>query len=1147
MDYSEYIIEDEVLPEIEIREYLTEEEIMHNNPTFIAMTYDEIVGSISQLVNNEQRAIQFANLHKDVVLRKPTDYLQYIATKVDSTRVKYTDANEDQYISDIQDALKGPHYQLQQSQKNKIAAPFDVNVNITTETTQPIINTESTVVLNSDNVESEDASKIIDTDTVVLPVVAVSWRPLANTSETYVSEYTDVREASTFKEWNRSKDPVILSQWIDNIIKPDFKTTIEHYIKTPLDRHDVALALSHDGKQLDDINEEELDILATYLHELFKEVNNDNTDDDDKPHTGLHAHHKLLKYMSFYKLLSNYNWNTLSEDRNRQLRDLYSNFITQTGDVLEIVNISPSVLYKNIENGQSTLNEVIDHTKRYCKYIDTLRVRALIETLPVVSLEQALMIAEKDDTMIADETRKQQIQKTIKRMIQTEKSIVADETVHLVKHWTEIAEIVKGDDTVNYDGNPNTAPSNTYFDVDVDLELYQPQQPNVNKEETLGSEEDKEINDDVIDSIVVNTSFMQAFPELAKSSVGIREILDVVLPLLLIIRGASAVPWEDANINLWIRQLNEGTVIASCKSRVEKLKEAVPELSDFLAQQLITSKEDTTIKRINNKVINTELAAKLVNVYPVIHNEWAVACRDVLLSALVEYSLHSIELSLKGSLNFSILRGMTKYSHKWSPYGAPLSESKEKARQKTGILFYIAAVAKSVSQHIFTINRHGSNATKAKQIAELMLAMASKEHAERIKALEGIWTTIKDKPVSKNKAELVKISLIEKIDQLKKKDTSNVLAVFLNAFLYLPNLLPKTDIEKHQKRVAWGLGCCTTLLDTAYEAGVDWKNQNNCKALWKIKETLARDTWTAEPRKEYMLFVSSDENVKQISDSKQHESSVHVPMPDPVSQPTQHDQNMYDFMFKAVWFPTQDENALKNEPKVCERYYREHISRVLNTDNARDINSLIDDLKDIDSVYKLVCMIIEDMHLLSKKPNMEVMASRAIESSKNMRDVIRELQNVCKGTTYSTGLYYSKYIMSLVFCLPGTRADNNNGISIDIPGEMSNVLTNRVKKLKLWKKDNKMMTKEEIQEYINTIREKQKDDILDVYNKLSVDEVQILKDIKRFNLKVQNKEERDGEDAGPNQIADVDTDYAGEAEFTLGTSDPDQVNDERLD
>jgi hypothetical protein len=162
-------------------------------------------------------------------------------------------------------------------------------------------------------------------------------------------------------------------------------------------------------------------------------------------------------------------------------------------------------------------------------------------------------------------------------------------------------------------------------------------------------------------------------------------------------------------------------------------------------------------------------------------------------------------------------------------------------------------------------------------------------------------------------------------------------------------------------------------------------------------------------------------------------------------------------------------------------------------------------------------------------------------------------------------MHYATYTLAIALCSPGVVQRINQNINIDVPiGLSANVIPSitqqHVNTCNTWKTTHYILTATEIQEYINKVREEAKLKLLAKYDVLNVEDRQLLKDMKRFKLKVEEGGDADamegvadadamaGVNVGGDVEADADAQYErqGEAEYEMESYDADK-NDEYID
>jgi len=1154
----EFIEEDEILPDIEIREFLSIEKILEFDPKFVQSSYEEIVDLISELLKNSNRARVFADLHKSII--NPTEKIltDYTKFKVELER-RPVDERES-YIIEYNNANKADYYNLQQTQKSQIAMPFNITDTSNEDESKPVLNTPGTLVLSTRN----DTSKLTESDCInntSIPVDGIAWQPLTYTDESLLITNISKLPSSKFINHNINKDPNTLHEWIEKKIEPTLKTTLENHLakivkkyKSNLhnqeytcDTHSINLELKHDGYKLEELTQVEFELLVNILETLDSEFNEINKKSESLNHNpkNLYPINKLSKYVLFWDFLTSFKFPLITDEYIMQLRERCGNYTmannTYNSSESEIRNKKPYKMAMDILNDTITLTDLLEYIESYRSIITYNRIKNLLDDSPKTTIEQM----EKPVSYI-------DVLDLIKQFKQTEKSINPEKRKPFLDTYNEIAEFVLGNDTQTYDGTPFVAAQGSY-DEDFEMGLLDDVLLVLDPLEGKTTIETGE--DDAYDLII--SKYSEKYNELNNCNSGTLEVLVTVLKQLITIREATGMKWNETQINEWIKTINTNDTIKMRMSRSEQIKTLVNDISDTIAQRICSSTEKNGLARIE-QITNSDLRTKLTVVYPKIHKEWANACKTTLISGLAAFWLDSLEASVKGYLGFNILSGMVNFVNTWSPYGVPLE--KENKVGKRGILYYIDAVASYVLKN--NIN-----------YAEEILDYVDNHSLERLNTIKALWKTNSSKPIQ-SRAEQAVVSLVELINDLaakRKVSRNTIINTFIKGFVYLPLQLPIEDWNKYRKLPAWDLGCCTAQIDTNYSADNDMKN--NTKDLYKLKLQLARQRWNIEPRKNYKLFLlkhkTHDKKDKKQKPSLKDEESKHCKLfykPEIIIETIKNnlETDRFNFIFENSWFPETYVSNMLKDPKVSILYAQQIISRFINNQTVNDINAILVDIKDIGSIINIIVLLIKNLYTLSNKyKNDSNMVSYniyndAMNTILLMKDTLIRIQTTFKGDDYKTVLYFSKYILALAFALPGQTIYVDKETVIDIPDgiDIDEIITSNYKLVISWNNIYKMPTVADYNDYINKKREESKIKTMAVYNALQDDDLQLMKDMKRFGLKVEQPVEINpsGDDQGnaenlpdfEGQIPDNVQDYEGEREFYPEAPDREMDNDERI-
>ena len=1033
--------------------------------------------------------------------------------------------------------------------------PFEITDTSNEDESKPVLNTPGNLVLPT----RHDTSKLTEADCINntnIPVDGIAWQPLTYTDESLLVTNISKLQSSKFVKYIISKDPATLHEWIKKKIEPTLKTTLENHlakiVKTyksnihnqeyTCDNHNINLELKHDGYKLEELTQVEFDLLVNTLEKLDSEFNeNDKISHLSNNPKNLCPINKLSKYLLFWDFLALFKFPLITDEYIMQLRERCGNYTmennTYNSNELEIRKKLPYKMAMDILNNTITLTDLLEYIEAYRSIITYNRIRNLLDDSSKTAIEQMENPVSYIDVL-----------DLIKQFKQTEKSINAEKRKPFLDTYNEIAEFVMGNDTKTYDGTPFVAAQGTY-DADFEMGLLDDVLLVL---DPLGGKATIETGEDDAYDLIIS-KYSEKYNEINNCNSGTLEVLVTVLKQLIHVREATGMKWNETQINEWIKTINTTDIVKMRMSRSQQMKTLVNDISDTIAQKICSSTEKNGLARIE-QITNSDLRTKLTVIYPKIHKEWENSCKTTLISGLAAFWLDSLEASVKGYLGFNILSGMVNFVNTWSPYGVPLE--KETKVGKRGIIYYIDAVTSYVLKN--NIN-----------YAEEILDFVDTHSLERLNTIKTLWKTNSTKPIQ-SRAEQAVVSLVELINDLaakRKVSRNNIINTFIKGFVYLPLQLPIEDWNKYRKLPAWDLGCCTAQIDTNYSADNDMKN--NTKDLYKLKLQLARQRWNIEPRKKYKLFLSKDKTHdkkdKKQKPAQKEEESKHCKLfytPEVIIETIKNklETDRFNFIFENPWFPQTYVSNMLKDPKVSILYAQQIISTFINNQTANDINTILVNIKDIGSIINIIILLIKNLHTISDKYKNDVnmIAYNIYNDAKDtvllMKETLIRIQNTFKGDDYKTVLYFSKYILALAFALPGKTTYVDKDTVIDPPDgiDIDDIITSNYKLVISWNNIYKMPTVEDYNDYINKKREESKIKTMAVYNALQDDDLQLMKDMKRFGLKADQPVEINPEGNTDNKpefegpIPDNVQDYEGEREFYPEAPDRDLDNDEKL-
>jgi len=279
---NEYIFEDEELDDIEYLEIMSLDDIIKDNPSFIALSRDEIKNSLFELFANKKKANNITNLFYDII------------NDIDGNRGKLK--NYDNYIFDAEAEKKD--YSTDFADNKAEVAVFN-NLKKKTVINHDIAKDKYffCIKYNNDsgklrfkpdakiNITIEPLDKdfpiyypVFPADDVNIPIISAYYK----IPKTVINDYIYTKITSHLA---RTKNiNYVSSENCENVselikgVKPDIGNIIE-YLKDSfeLDYYNIECVLNKFGKSLDFINKDDFGVLCDYLADVvgqYKERKN---------------------------------------------------------------------------------------------------------------------------------------------------------------------------------------------------------------------------------------------------------------------------------------------------------------------------------------------------------------------------------------------------------------------------------------------------------------------------------------------------------------------------------------------------------------------------------------------------------------------------------------------------------------------------------------------------------------------------------------------------------------------------------------------------------------------------------------------------------------------------------------------------------
>jgi hypothetical protein len=1109
---TEYIYEDEILPEIEIREVISLDSFIKENPRFVAFNQETLNILFNQFFNDKSKADAFIKLHKEIIDDKDIDLLHFLYIYVDATRKDFE--NISQYFELYKRAQQAPTFQQIQVELIKIAFPFEKGDVYTDK--QFILDEPANIVLkqNADSKIPEDISKIVLSDvvtTIALPITGVYWK-IPYTKHIHMTEELD-KKSFKYIKWNPSvlEATQTFTEWLKTDVRPSFKNALVK-IATIASYREYLIHLYQSGYDINNLTLLENNQLKKYLDSI--DTSNDDDDDDEAEVSSEPKKYPKQDYifseLTFLESLTKYHelYNIYFKDeRLFSIQEKLGSYIASLPNFQNQYDTSdPYTLLKQVIDGTRTLED-----------LETILSQIKIQTNFTGANALLKELSRSKPAYITIEQYSQLFNKIAN-------SIIDDKMSPFINIYNDMKEVEIGNDTSKYDGTPLTK---------MPIDVYEETKYAEYVEEDLETTPEEEVYDSIPDN------YGEQFPAITEAHEGIQEIMNFLAPFMIKIKESSGLPW---NINQWIHMYG---IEIQRESRKSQLLKVSPEISNFILDRICANTLDLSMQNINE--LNTPIVAdKIGRIYPAIFNNWLDDCKLAFNNALSQWLLDLLEASLNGTLEFSIFNISNSNGDLWSPYGYPLDDTKT----PRGILYYITAVCSVFFPFKDTVQ---SSIIESK-IMETILD----KYPTRLNALKVAWSKYK-KPAGKDKAAQAQEDLINVGQRLRKDKNTPYLTTYIKAYYYLPTFLPKKDMDPFKKQPIWAQGCCLSTIDKNYEADNDWKV--HIKSLWSMKKQLAKDRWLTIPRDELVIFI----NDKAPPEDKKSNDKPETVIPTETTQCSidftkdTPSATSIDFEANDLWLPKSHYDILIKDIRnnisllttQCIKY-----AYSFSRTKAEKILRIIEEIDQLNDIYTILLKILQSITLKLQSTQPTTNEYKNLETTQlSLFDMKATLRKFLKatGTDYIAYIFKAKYILARAICLPGIPENSK----ISRPDNVSatfynNILQDNYTIINQWNTVNSMLTSEEIQAYITKMREEQKKVTLNKLDRLNVDDIQLMKDMKKIGLtKILQDITQEVPIFNMNEdIASGDAineDDAGETEWLQETTDADNVDEDYLD
>ena len=730
IDNIHFDIENENLDDIEYYEIVSINEIIKNNPVFIAFSNDELYNELYDFFKDKNKVNNFLNLFYNIINNINKNNFNYNYIIISDANRKNLEDNDlfDEFIDNIK-KLNKTDYKLSQINKNKLWFPIDFNINDNDIKYKPEFNLIISMINNNN-----DLYYIYKNDDINIPVYGVYYNVPTTTNNDYLSSkilsHFDKNEkineilAKNYKSFNdiiKNVKPLIPLDKINDL--------------DDLDYNNINILLNKYDLNLDFININDFNDLKELLDKKINNIKHLNV--IYNKNLKIKKPNLIYNKFTFFDLLFKINYLI---DITINFNNNYEVLISKLND--EYTHISGDISYDNIYDILITINNSSDDT-----------AEQIIENIK--NIKKNLIIKQNIKTINEyKELNKENINLLLNKYISYFNNIKNNyKDIYKIDFSfdKEIDNIKIGNNIKKYEGFINN-----------NLQIF----------EDLNNDND-EYENFIDDDFNINIEFDKYYnTSLYNKEEGFIEILKIILPFLKTIENISNIY---INYDLLINELfNKFRSISSLFNIIKKnlIDNNIKQSDEYIKNICLILPKN--ILDINDTNLETKIIQKSFNEF----------INNIINFLYTSISFWSIDIQ-KEVLNNNFFLNENKIFfpcfNSWNILGFPFDTN-----NKEGIFYYIICIItdylkKYNHDYIFLSKDFSTNIKK----------YIDDEYNISLSNLRKINPS--DNLKKNNKKEIAKVyqkNLVEKIKSIKEKGKydDTVLIDYTNALVFMPSL-----------------------------------------------------------------------------------------------------------------------------------------------------------------------------------------------------------------------------------------------------------------------------------------------------------------------------------------------------------------------
>ena len=1129
---NEYIFEEEELDDIEYLEIMSLDDIIKDNPSFIALSREEIKSSLFELFANKKKANNITNLFYDIIndidgnRGKLKNYDNYVFD---------AEAEKNDYSADMVDKAEVANFN---NLKKKTVINHDIAkekyffcIKYNKDSEKLRFKPEAKI-----NITIEPRDKgfpiyypVFPADDVNIPIISAYYK----IPKTVINDYLYTKITShltTTKNMNMNIN-YVSSENCENVsdlikgVRPDISNIIE-YLKDSfeLDYYNIENVLNKFGKSLDFINKEDFGILCDYLADVMEQY---------KERKNVSRPVKIKKPDIINKKLI---------------------FFDKLNTSIQLLNITEKVI-DFLDKNKMSLEDYRENN------IMTDKIKPLkdLETYAIIDTIRTMGIGNSDDNAVILE-----ILDIITRSLKNSNILEAIQSIDDILKTHEKKEII----VKKYEiaRKENEYSRNHIFDYDKDgkqylisyrehKEIKDSHYNDKNEGIPMIEFETQEATDDVGngagDADAVDIGYIIGYNELSrhdiekyitniiyKNEVGFVDSLENMLNILNNIGKSANIEFDYDALCSELFKYNR-SISKRRDMYIKAFQDNDLEISEEMLNYLDKLSPKSILALINNRDKPfSDIDDNVDNVIVSNNKRWCEEFNDMFLNALAYCIINLQDKILNDTIFIDVDYLNGNFLSYWDNCGSPLNKKEDR-----GVMSYIIEVAADYlinnSNNEFLIETDNMFKNTYKVIEKYY-----SENLERMKKKDDICR-------EKKKEQKGKIERDKLYGLYKNKECGKELSLCREQYIQSLIYMPDVNYVKIHKFLN---GCCLKKLDDSFNEDIDLKNANRPELIG-FKKKYAEKKMTNKPRD--LRFIPK-KTAKTNANAKADATDADDAGAEEIVERIYLEDYIYD---------------MNNNSKIVRRWleamkgknnsvFPDNIIADFENGNIKSIkNSIISNvslltktskhsgdefINNFNNVRKtgkggkggkevsndkikylnIIRAIIKTLygHLRAEDNNEEIKVLLT-NSIKDLRDIIidlKELNKIYNDDIENEIEFINKYIVSRALCCPFNIDNTLNGkiISDIISSQYIYKITASVyedvfKIIKIT-----FPTLEENIDFLNKQREKNKQEKIKAFNKITVEENALIKELKKAGFKQDLLAEKKEDDEEINNLFD---------------------------